>query len=373
MSIESELHERTSGPRYFELDALRGLAAFIVIWHHFHAAFDDSSIRWYLRPILAGRPAVILFFLLSGYVLSLPVWRNRQPAYRLYLVRRFFRIYVPYASAVLLSLAGAHFFLNAQRPLSPFFYRVWHSPITAKVILINFLTTISPSINMSFWSLRPEAYMSVLMPFLAIGMNFLGKKRSALVILLGGGIFEVFLQLMPNIGSHLLDLHYGLCFACGALMSQNRQGLQTWFESRSMPVKTLCGILTLVLFYCDSEALCLVGAGGLVLFALHSRASQWLRTPVPEYLGWVSYSMYLVHGTVLMILLILLVGRIPIWSLALLYLICVLVVSHVFCSVIEQPALRWGRRLTTLKRARESALVHEQVEVQVAGSTPAAD
>src|ERR1700744_4347419 len=55
-----------------------------------------------LRLFIAGHAAVIVFFLLSGFVLSLP-YRSKQPHALGFILRRTSRIYIPFASAVLLS------------------------------------------------------------------------------------------------------------------------------------------------------------------------------------------------------------------------------------------------------------------------------
>jgi peptidoglycan/LPS O-acetylase OafA/YrhL len=84
----------SQGQRFVELDALRGVAACTVVLHHLAQAYSFES-PWYLRPLVAGHEAVILFFTLSGFVLSLPFWnRGSNGPYGQYLIRRFFRIYV---------------------------------------------------------------------------------------------------------------------------------------------------------------------------------------------------------------------------------------------------------------------------------------
>ncbi len=89
-----------------------------------------------------------------------------------------------------------------------------------------------------------------------------------------------------------------------------------------------------------------------MILAENSIARNWLRLPLPEYLGRVSYSLYLVHGTVIFGLLILLYGRIPLWMLACLYLVITLILSHLFCIFIEEPAMRLGKRLANSARSK---------------------
>src|ERR1700754_945064 len=96
-------HGRSMAGRLLQLDSLRGFAAMTVVWHHWRQAYWATPPRWFMQPFSAGHEAVILFFILSGYVLSLPVWINRQPRYADYLIRRISRIYLPYVAAACLA------------------------------------------------------------------------------------------------------------------------------------------------------------------------------------------------------------------------------------------------------------------------------
>jgi len=132
---ELPLQQRTAGERIFALDAVRGIAAFTVIWYHFRLAFESREPRWYFTPFFAGHQAVILFFVLSGYVLSIPYWRGGQKPYVQYLIRRLFRIYVPYVGAVLFAVTAAWHLSGAQLPLTPWFYKTWHTELTGRLLV----------------------------------------------------------------------------------------------------------------------------------------------------------------------------------------------------------------------------------------------
>ena len=56
--------------------------------------------------IAAGREAVVFFFVLSGFVLSVPYAGPRAPRYGKFLAKRMCRIYPPFAAAVLISMLG---------------------------------------------------------------------------------------------------------------------------------------------------------------------------------------------------------------------------------------------------------------------------
>jgi peptidoglycan/LPS O-acetylase OafA/YrhL len=100
---------KSQGARIEQLDSVRGLAALsVVLCHHLIAypRFWDAYVfgpqgnktGLFFPPVYilwAGHSAVVLFFVLSGYVLFLPTLQHRQPTYGKYLIKRFCRIYLP--------------------------------------------------------------------------------------------------------------------------------------------------------------------------------------------------------------------------------------------------------------------------------------
>lgn len=351
---ETVLRARTpGGGRIFALDALRGLAAFVVVWHHFREAFDMSMPRWYLRPLLAGHAAVVLFFVLSGYVLSIPYWNGRSMPYGRYLLRRFFRIYVPYAGAVVVAVLVASRLLGAQLPLTQWFYNTWHTPLTAGLVLRQFLTiSVSPEINTAFWSLRYEMEMSIVFPLVCwvlIRMPSWTGVLLALAIEKTGYMLLVHSRLgYWQIWSDTLI--YASCFLFGALLARERDVVGRWYGRTPQWGKVVLLVLAVVGYSCGRDSVLPFAACLAIMFARYSRAARWLDTPVPEYLGRISYSMYLLHATVLWAVLILLYGKVPLVVLGAVYAGVTFAVSHLFCVGVEEPAMRWGKRLTTVAR-----------------------
>jgi peptidoglycan/LPS O-acetylase OafA/YrhL len=84
---------------HFEsLDGLRGAAALAVVIHHSANVYLDTETRklGILTPILhalarLGHPAVLLFFVLSGFVLYVSFLRGHDRSYRSCFYRRVFR------------------------------------------------------------------------------------------------------------------------------------------------------------------------------------------------------------------------------------------------------------------------------------------
>src|SRR5664279_2115162 len=99
------------------VDVLRGLASFgVTIFHsipvlwvglyHYSGTFSkiDRFASFLSYPARFGYAGVMLFFLLSGFVIHLPNVLDSRLRFRSYMMRRVWRIYPPYAAAVTLSV-----------------------------------------------------------------------------------------------------------------------------------------------------------------------------------------------------------------------------------------------------------------------------
>jgi len=155
---------------YPELDAVRGLAAFAVILCHFYNLWDPSALNPAARILVEkvfillfnGRSSVILFFLLSGFVLTLPYKRGNELPYRTFVLRRLARIYVPYLAALVLAIA-ADWRFHQPMQVSPWFSKTWTAPLTWPLILQHILLVGNydiAQINTAFWSLAVEIRLS---------------------------------------------------------------------------------------------------------------------------------------------------------------------------------------------------------------------
>ena len=118
-------------PKLPGLDVLRGFAALGVAWFHsrvdlwvgFKAIHADpasySTFDWALSyfslPVSQMGGVVMLFFVLSGFCIHLPIAsKNRSPNWRAYAVRRFLRIYPAYLIVLLLCLLAAFVWFGAS-------------------------------------------------------------------------------------------------------------------------------------------------------------------------------------------------------------------------------------------------------------------
>lgn len=358
---EQRLQERTKGKRLFQLDALRGLAAACVVLYHLRYAFVMQIPYWPLTPIFAGHSAVVLFFVLSGYVLSLPYWGGEKRPYVPYMIRRFCRIYLPFFCAALLSMAGAAWFYGSHLPLTPWFQLTWQTPVTWALAVKQLLMWPMAEFNTAFWSLRFEMQMSALMPFLCMLMRRWSAVWIAVVSLL---IAFAKPSALGVLHWHLIDqsIEIASLFVLGAMLARYREELRVFFERvgawqwfvlaislvlyYEYPIRVFHGPLRAA-FQVREDLMVAVGSAGIILCSLHLRPfARVLEHRLPEYLGRISYSLYLVHGVVIFGLLNVLYGKLRFALLTGVVLAACMIAAELFYLLIEEPSMKLGKRLT---------------------------
>jgi peptidoglycan/LPS O-acetylase OafA/YrhL len=96
------------------------------------------------------------------------------------------------------------------------------------------------------------------------------------------------------------------------------------------------------------------GAAGLIACAIQAGTLRsMLHHPVLVRLGALSYSTYLMHPTVIFVLIRLFYGRFPFYYLLPVYLAGVYGVSELFHKLVDQPSVMLGRRVG--KRQKQGA------------------
>ena len=83
-----------SKKKLHKLEALRGIAAFYVVLHHTYDVFLKTSSP-YAFLFEFGQEAVILFFILSGFVIEYSFSQSKDKTFKTYFFKRFNRIYIP--------------------------------------------------------------------------------------------------------------------------------------------------------------------------------------------------------------------------------------------------------------------------------------
>lgn len=371
-----------STKRLDELDSVRGLAALSVVLGHFvhlwrddrmlHASHSSRELFTYLLyPFSAGREAVILFFLLSGFVLSIPAINSRAQTYPVFIVRRVFRIYVPYLIAIMVAVLAASI-LHGNQTLSEWFNRPWSAPVTWRPVLQHLAFIGQYDVGQfdpPIWSLIYEMRISLLFPVLcAISLKLRpGWSLAMAVCLSAASIFVNNLLNGLGVWPPVIDtLHYAAFFGVGIFLARQSQSISAIYIRMSRRKKLAIGILSALLYvyagvlwqgvarrltsyglFNSADWLTAAGAAGLIVFSLNSAPlRRILFWPPIHALGKMSYSVYLLHFIVMLLLVHLLYGRIPLLPILMLCLVVTIAVSWAFYRYVEMPSISLGRRLS---------------------------
>ena len=359
---------KTTIGRVTELDAIRGIAAVTVVCHHWWAISQFQPPPWVLRPLITGREAVILFFVLSGYVLSLPLWSGRQLPFPEYIIRRTFRIYIPFVFALALSALCCRIFYGTHLPLTSFYMTTWQTPVTASLFARELLMPANSVLNGAIWSLRYEMEVSIIFPVLC-GLLLRTGRYSWLVlcILLRAADWSLVHGHFggPNIVAINLArfFYFSIFFIIGATLARERAVLAHRVSLISKSAIWAFFLLAMTL-YCNTmfahtsvptgDFFTMLGASAVIILVQDRRLKLGLNSAIGQYLGRISYSMYLVHYTVLFALFDLAYPTVPIIALGILCAVATLIVAHIFCIFIEEPAHTAGKRLSNRLRRSDA-------------------
>jgi len=391
-NVNTRAVAHANSPRYVELDSLRGLAALSVVLHHLRILWetDTQPTSPAFRTLLSlvspiGSEAVILFFVLSGFVLSLPAIAGRPQNYRTFLTRRIFRIYVPYLAALAVSVAGA-FWLHGPVTRSSWFHQSWSEPVHIRLVMqhVLFLGVFDTwQFDNPIWSLVQEMRISLIFPLLcasAMRTRMRSAIENALVLTILAVITYVSpLNRTPAVADTFL---FAAFFVLGIALACERERVGAWLENRSRRAKILIGLGFVLLYLfagpplaglsapanpagylflramtCLSQWVTALGAAGLLVTAMNSAsAKRFLLWAPVHFLGKISYSIYLWHFIVLLYCVHLLYGKIPLGFILCLTLVLTIVVSWASYVWVEVPSMNFGRKLSNRFQRRPAII-----------------
>lgn len=354
--------------RESSLDSLRGIAALDVVLAHalgLASATLPLLSLWVrftpLRLFGQARSAVIFFFVLSGYVLALQIL-GQPLTYPRYLVRRFCRIYLPFAASIL--AAGVLIAVIGNRPLLryPGTMTDWQDGSVPTIVRHFMMTGLRADIQMNgvVWSLIHEMRVSLFMPLLVAAMVRVPVRTCVALVGMSGLAFAALTQLGEQQGlydartvwsSLLMTVYYVAPFAIGIFAAVKRDELLPWFAAHPLLVwiVPLVGI-TFLHFGIGIFAFDLINslAGAWVIIAVLANAhvKSALEHSWFVWFGKVSYSLYLIHLLVFLSLVNLFGDAIPTLPLVGLAIVVSLGAAEVMNRIVEKPADALGKRLT---------------------------
>jgi peptidoglycan/LPS O-acetylase OafA/YrhL len=358
--------------RYVQLDSLRGLAACSVVLCHstnvLPGVYDDPRRFWWLTEtplamLRAGHAAVIFFFVLSGFVLSLPFLKG-PVSYPAFLFRRVCRIWIPYATAMVVAVGCAVWFHPAPvTGLSQWANQPIGFPNLQ--LILGHLLLVGAFANGTYdpvvWSLVYEMRISLLFPLLVLLLR-LGAWWKVLGAAATLSVAELFLERLPFWSGSTdlpMTLHYAGLFVLGMVLARDMSKLQALYARLSFRTKSLLWLLALscyghqIWLFPDSklqhvplyrDGFTALGVSLFIMLALSpSRFSAWLERKPLVFLGKTSYSVYLYHAVILLSLVHCFFGRVPLVLLWLGTGVLTVAIAALSYQVIELPSIRLGR------------------------------
>jgi peptidoglycan/LPS O-acetylase OafA/YrhL len=190
------------------LDVLRGVAALLVAVQHGTEAVSPAYLRWSVEVFRPGEFGVVLFFLVSGFII--PASIERHHSLRKFWIGRAFRLFPLYWAATAMALL-IHVTLDRYPLPSGFTARPWSSTLVNLTMVQDFLH-VDPVIGAS-WSLSYELVFYLLISLVfVLGVNQrsvqLSVAATASIVLLGlflpGGIIST-AAAVPGVRAHLRD------------------------------------------------------------------------------------------------------------------------------------------------------------------------
>jgi len=325
-----------------------------------------------LRVLALGHEAVILFFILSGFVLTLQLISDRRITYRDYVIKRICRIYLPYLVVLFAAFSAINLINIAPvKWAGSWFNHIWTGSFSGEEILDHLLFIGQYKANRVLpviWSLIYEMRISLMMPLVVYCVSRFSARTclaAALCISVVSFVFAMGRNTdetsSPSFsGDWAMTAHYLGMFIVGATLAFHRVRWQQWLAKGNRITLVLAASLTLYFLSRSIMSItsgvlgqyifdwCVVaGAAGLVCTAIASRRFTLALAKRPiVFLGTISYSLYLTHTVVLLTVVHLMPASGSAWRSIVTAAVLVIPVAAVTHFVVERPSILLGKFLT---------------------------
>ncbi|MGN5648391.1 acyltransferase family protein [Bacillus sp. Brlt_9] len=379
--------------RYEELDSIRGISSLVVmIGHHLmifsvfqnYSYQDNKPFVMYLlketpaRLIFSsGNESVIIFFVLSGFVLYRSI-QNNYDSYGSFLLKRICRIYIPYIVAILIAiLCQTTMSEYGISHLSEWFNRSWTiesslSLIVQHILLVGKYNT--DAYNGVIWSLVHEMRISMIFP-LVLMVCLRKTLRGSLLSLFSFSICSVVILLLFHssltLTSYALTLHYTVLFLLGALVAKYKKNVIVFYSNRTKNEKIAWFLFAILLYMYEGligeikllnnfifrDYVVAISACLFVILSLSvSTLSSLLRNKYLLYLGKISYSLYLYHIISLFSLIYMLHEILPLPIILIFSLVFSFILAMLSYIFVEKFAFRVGKYVTKQANTKKKGL-----------------
>jgi peptidoglycan/LPS O-acetylase OafA/YrhL len=349
--------------RIKSLDSLRGIAALAVVLYHCNLIYFSASgqpPRWIsftpLRLFFDGHAAVMVFFALSGFVLFLTFANNDHFRYYPYIVKRFMRIYPPFAFVIVCSALLCVLLKSLPIPqlLDDGGHLLdWNTRMlpTIGVVVANLAMSDRVQwLDPPMWSLVHEMRISIFFPLIALWV--LRDWRAATIGTFVISVVSAYLNRTNHIPAWPYQpfdtLQHVFLFAAGAAVCLHAHEVRDWLSRISLSARIALWSAALVCI--TLPYVTIFSAVLLVALCLAPWADAPLSHSVPVWLGRVSYSLYLVHIPVFYTMMHLFWTKLPLIVLLTCSVVVSLLVSELTYRFVERPAMSLGRVLAGLTK-----------------------
>lgn len=363
LEIHAILHFMSTSRKYLPyLDALRGIAALVVMTSHFiNWKYGDQMTVKILTLFISGGDAVSLFFVLSGFVLSYPVivLDNRMDVGKFY-INRFFRLWPAFFITILLN----SFYWERGGLFSHIsdIYLTNETHFWDEALLLRG----HPHYYFPSWTLTLELTISLLMPFLifiAANNKRLIKWMVPMVLVMGG----------QTISGYVFHFCLGISISCiFHYLNSEAYRSSRWYRYRyfiiiaAIPLYMLDPIdkispfgpsLKTLLAYLNIGFHHFTAFSAFIFIAAiiqSKKAKAILSHSSLRFFGKISYGIYLMHWLIVMAIFDnwdFILSKMPnvITSLIIMFIACFLITTLLATLthyLIELPFIRWSKRLT---------------------------
>ena len=316
-----------------------------------------KATAWLSIPTPFLGYAILLFFLISGFCIHYPNTKpESQPSWKIYFIRRLFRIYPSYAIAVVLTSIIGYFS-----------YRIWGDEswnINRIIALITLSQNYPPEIgqllnNPSLWTIPLEFEFYILYP---IVFYFILKEKFRIITIFAFfcTILSVYLFQSGIIWLSFTAIFFWPCWLLGAWLAQlyrdnNVKNFKFSHQLIALSVAMFFALLasykswqwwvqysTWTFFYFVFFIFCITQE----VFLKRLLGVQTFR--IISWIGTISFSLYLIHFPIFRLM-----GHIhhEIFSekpanflITLLYIVPVIYFSWIFYKKIEMPIHQWSKK-----------------------------
>ena len=355
--------------RLASIDGVRAILALAVVWDHLVMQIWPVYVR---QVKLSGASAVLnwttlhpsppaLFFLLSGFVLSIPVVNNGGRLNRSvgkFYFTRLIRLLAPYYAAILLSLVliatligqptGTHW--DKSLPVTP-------AGVLSHLLMMHDFYK-PDQVNHALWTMAIETKMCLLFPLFVLLRARIGSFRLFLASL---ALFVPLSHCLINTAWEGFRLEYYPLFCMGILTadiafnsseskwSALRAFISKWWAILVVPAGLVSAITARQMVSEYTECAVLASLFVLVTGSGAAQMRKILTAPSMNWIGVRAYCIYLIHAPLIQVVWILMIRQLPlapVYQFIVLTAVAVPVIlacASGFYRLVDTPIIRFIR------------------------------